>query len=429
MRKDGRAFVASVVLTTRLDDTGRPVGFLIISKDISEEVRLDQALQGAERKFRGLLEAAPDAMVVVNGSGKIVLVNAQLEKLFGYGREELLEQSIEMLVPPRFRNQHAGHRAGFFAEPRVRSMGAGHELYGLQKSGREFPVEISLSPLETADGVLVSGAIRDITERKRVEEHVKDLNRGLEIRNAALAVSNRDMESFTYSVAHDLRAPLRHIHAYSMILAEDLGDAISSDTKASLDVIMARSQDLARMVDDLLALARVGRRELSVQVTELPALVHNVIQDLKQEIGSRDIRWKIGDLPYVSCDSGLMKQVFYNLLSNSVKYSSPRSPAVIEVARRLINSEEVIFVRDNGVGFNMRYADKLFGVFQRLHRREDFEGTGVGLATVQRIIQKHGGRIWAEAEPDNGATFYFTLPPEPGKGARCQSAVNAEMDK
>jgi signal transduction histidine kinase len=243
------------------------------------------------------------------------------------------------------------------------------------------------------------------TSQEQLEQRVAQ-------RTGELDATNKELEAFTYSVAHDLRAPLRHIQGFSNVLMESLGPQLEPDAKKHLDHIVEGTQQMGRLIDDLLSLARLGRQEPRLQVTGLNSLVQEVLRDLKSETEGRDIHWQVGDLPFVDCDPGLMKQVFYNLLSNAAKYSRPRNPAVIDIGQMSVEGQLVTFVRDNGVGFNMKYVHKLFGVFQRLHRREDFEGTGVGLATVQRIIHKHGGRIWAEAEIDKGATFFFSLASE-----------------
>lgn len=224
-----------------------------------------------------------------------------------------------------------------------------------------------------------------------------------------LEAGNKKLEAFTYSVAHDLRAPLRHIDAFSRILAEEARPHLPPQASQYLERILQAARQMGQLVDDLLNLSRVGRKELSLQVTGLNSVVDEVLANLRPEMEGREIEWKIGKLPFVEADPSLLKHVFANLLANAVKYTRPRDHAVIEVGSLTLNGESSVFVRDNGVGFNMKYAHKLFGIFQRLHRQEDFEGTGIGLATVQRIIHKHGGRVWAEAELDKGATFYFTL--------------------
>jgi signal transduction histidine kinase len=283
-----------------------------------------------------------------------------------------------------------------------------------------FSTEFGTALLVTAT-ILIFAALLFLTakwldandvERLRVEEEIRALNAELEqrvaIRTAEFAATNKELEAFSYSVSHDLRAPLRHIDGFSKILVEDFGE-ISGEARGYLERIRESVRHMGRLLDDLLNLARLGRHELRRQVTGLDALVDEVVKELKPDVAGRQVEFRVGSLPFVDCDPALLKQVFHNLLSNAVKYTRPRKQAVVEIGQMAANGEPIIFVRDNGVGFSMKYADKLFGVFQRLHRSEDFEGTGVGLATVQRIVQKHGGRVWAEAELDKGATFYMVL--------------------
>jgi signal transduction histidine kinase len=236
----------------------------------------------------------------------------------------------------------------------------------------------------------------------RLEQQVRE-------RTAQLNAANAELEAFSYSVSHDLRAPLRHIGAFSQLLSEEHGSKMNPDAQRHLNRIQSGVKNMGRLIDDLLKMAQIGRKELVSETTDLNFILKDVITDLQPEYEGRQIDWHIGDLSVVECDPGLVKQVFTNLVSNAVKYTRKREIAVIEVGQIEEESVPVIFVRDNGAGFDERYAGKLFGVFQRLHRAEDFEGTGVGLSTVQRIVKKHGGDIWAKGEVDKGATFFFTL--------------------
>jgi light-regulated signal transduction histidine kinase (bacteriophytochrome) len=254
---------------------------------------------------------------------------------------------------------------------------------------------------------------QEVAERKRAEEEVRRLNSELEKRVAErtmeLITTNQELESFTYSVSHDLRAPLRHVDGYAQILEEEFAPQLPDEARRYTGRIREGSQRMTRLVEDLLNLSRVGKQSLNRQKLDLTPWVEGLVNEFKTETTGRKIEWRVGRLPTVECDPSLMKQAFINLLANAIKYTRPRAEAVIEIGQIQRDGENAIFVRDNGVGFDMKYSGKLFGVFQRLHRAEDFEGTGVGLATVARIIRKHGGRIWAEAEPDQGAAFYFTL--------------------
>jgi PAS domain S-box-containing protein len=372
-----------------------------------------QSGEEARHLLAAIVESSDDAIVGKDLEQHILTWNPGAEKMFGYSAEEVVGRTMEFLIPDEYREQEQDCF-------RVVSRGkpAHVETVRLCKDGRRVRVSLSVSPIRNAEGRIIGGSFisRDITRQKEAESELLRLKADLEVRvrerTAELEVANKEMEAFSYSVAHDLRGPLRHIDAYAQVLKSDFPEAITSDMEKFLDRISNSSRNLGRLVDDLLNLAKIGRQDVIRQVTSLNSIVSEIIEELKEDVGDRQIDWRIGTLPDVEADPGLVKQVYANLIGNAVKYSRKRPQAVIEIGVTREGSETVFFVRDNGVGFSMKYAHKLFGVFQRLHRPEDFEGTGIGLASVARIIQKHGGRVWAEAELDKGATFYFTLAPK-----------------
>jgi PAS domain S-box-containing protein len=348
----------------------------------------------ADGMFVALLEAVPDAMVCIAADGRVALVNAQAERLFGYERAELIGQPVENLVSDADRAVHPGHWAGYLADPRHRPMGADLPLAGRRRDASTFQAEISSSVIDTDEGILVAVAIRDVTAQLRL----KDLER-----------SNRGLESFIYTVAHDLRAPLRALSGYSGLLLEEYGEVLGEEGRGYAERVVAVSEQMGRLIDYLLQYSRVSRAELRLQSVDLGEEAARIAEDLQRREPLRHICFTIAKPVQVLADRRLIRTVLENLLDNAWKFTSGRD-ASIEFGTAPSGDDAVCcYVRDNGVGFDSAYADKLFQPFQRLHSVTEFPGTGTGLASVRQIVERHGGRVWAEGVVGAGATFYFTL--------------------
>jgi PAS domain S-box-containing protein len=429
LHADGTEFPLEASISST-EVSGRKL-FTAIVRDITDRVQAEEAVRKQSSTLKLVLDSMQEGLVAADENGTFLIWNRVATELIGRGPEDVpiedWSRHYEVYSPDGTTLLSADQL------PLLRAMRG--EIVNVELMVRSprfkdgLSIEFSGWPLKDETGAVRGGLVifRDVTERRVADREIRKLNNELEDRvqqrTAQLQTANKDLEAFTYSVAHDLRAPLRHMAGFSKILMEEFGARIPSEAQHYLRRLEEGTRRMGVLVDDLLNLAHVGRRDLGLQVAGLNSVVEEIIKRLKPDTGDRQIEWKIGTLPYVECDISLMKVVFENLLANAIKFTRPRTPAIIEVGREDKDGVSVVYVRDNGVGFSMKYADKLFGVFQRLHRAEDFEGTGVGLATVQRIIQKHGGRIWAQAELDKGATFYFSL----GKTENDELKANAAI--
>jgi PAS domain S-box-containing protein len=360
-------------------------------------------LRESREQFRAVTETASDAIISADGQGNIIYFNRAAEHMLGYSAKEALGRPLTLLMPERFQEPHRLGFQRFLATKQARIIGKTLELVARGKDGKEFPIEISVAYWTTTKGDFFTAILRDITTRKEAEEV-------LTRRTAELEAANDELEAFSYSVSHDLRAPLRHIDGFSNMLRDECGPALNDPGRRYLGVISESVKQMGRLIDDLLAFSKMGRVEMRRTRISMNDLVKEVLGELAGEIKGRNIEWDIHSLPDVWGDRSMLKQVWVNLLSNSVKYTRPRELAKIKIESSKKNDELEICVQDNGAGFDMKYAEKLFGVFQRLHRAEEFEGTGVGLANVRRIVTRHGGQAWAHAKVDEGASFYFTIP-------------------
>jgi PAS domain S-box-containing protein len=400
-RKDGSEFPIEIMLSPLESAEGILVTAAI--RNITTRRDAETHLAQMEGRYRGLLEAAPDAMVVVNQAGEIMLLNVQAEKQFGYSRDELIGQQVKNIIPKGFAERLIADGTRTAAEALAQQIGTGIELIARRKDGSEFPIEIMLSPLESADGILVTAAIRDITERKKSEEHlVKTVGE--------LKRSNDELQQFAYVSSHDLQEPLRMVTSYTQLLAGRYKGRLDSDADEFIAFAVDGCNRMQGLIRDLLAYSRAGTNGKALHEVSVENALKEALANLRATIDQSGAVVTHDALPAIKTDETQLSQVFQNLVGNAIKYHGTEVPRVHVSATKNGGNEWTFSVRDNGLGIDPQYFERIFILFQRLHGRDEFEGTGIGLAICKKIVERLGGRIWVESQPEKGATFYFALP-------------------
>ncbi|MDB5223077.1 MAG: cph1 5, partial [Chitinophagaceae bacterium] len=350
--------------------------------------------------FASIVNSSDDAILSKKLDGTVISWNYGAQKIFGYSPSEMIGKNISLTIPLHLQNEENEIIKKILTGEIIKP----YETERLRKDGEIISVSLTISPIKDSTGNIIGASkiCRDITEKKKTEMQLGENFRKLES-------ANSELEAFSYSVSHDLRAPLRAVNGYARMLKRQYENQLDSEAVRLMNNIMNNSKKMGQLIDDLLSFSRTGRKELVKMNIRMQDIVTNICSELKNEQGDRNIEFHIGELSPAQADNIAIKQVWLNLISNAIKYSKLKDTAIIEIGSEIKGEEIIYYIKDNGAGFDMRYADKLFGVFQRLHSEEEFEGTGVGLALVQRIISKHGGRVWGEGKVNGGATFFFTL--------------------
>jgi len=394
LRKDGSLYTIRTTFTALRNGAGTLTGYSVVSSEVDDNAQ-------SEGRYRGLLEAAPDAMVVVNPAGEIVLLNVQAEKQFGYRRDELVGQPVTNIIPEGFAERLIADELRTTEEALAQVIGTGIELVALRKDKTEFPIELMLSPLQSAEGILVTAAIRDISVRKAAEETLLDtINE--------LARSNEELGQFAYIASHDLQEPLRMVASYTQLLSRRYKGKLDSDADEFIAYAVDGANRMQRLIQDLLAYSRVGTAGSVLQPVESAEALEQALRNLTRSIEDSHAVVTHDELPVVMADEMQLTQLFQNLVGNAIKYQGTGTP-VVHVGSARKGKKWNFSVKDNGLGIAPEYFDRIFGMFQRLHKREEFDGTGIGLAICKKIVERHGGTISVESVPGQGSTFRFAL--------------------
>ncbi len=408
---DGRLHHIDFSLKPVTNDAGH-VAFLIAeASDITERKWVEEVLRQSEERFRSIVNNTNDGILIVDAvSQKVLFGNPMIHQMLGCTPKELMTLAVSDMHP----QEDLAVVKEAFDKLERREIKVAQCIPVKRQDGSLFYADINSFPVQLEGRACVVGFFRDVTERKRMAEMIQKLNeereRRVAERTAQLESANKELEAFAYSVSHDLRAPLRAIGGFAGILAEDHAKHLNAEGQRAVGGIRAEIERMDKLIDDLLAFSRTGRQKIQPAAVDMSALVQSAFDECAAQASGRDIRFKLHPLPPAQGDISLLREVWTNLISNALKYTKRKGVTVIEVGGRVENGSLFYHVKDNGAGFDMRHVKKLFGVFQRLHSMEEFEGTGVGLALVQRVVLRHGGRVWAEGKVNEGATFYFALP-------------------
>lgn len=349
-----------------------------------------------------LAEAALNAVLVISKEGTITLANSMAEVLFGYKKGELIGQTIEVLVPERYRAGHIKQRDSFFADPKPRSLGAGRDLFGCKKDGTEVPIEIGLNPIKTTEGIFVLASVIDITERRKIERKLEDFAK-------ETAFLNEQLEQYAHITSHDLKEPLRAIYSYASLLEKKYKGKLDKNADDYINFIVGGAKRMESLINDLLEYTRIGSKRKLLTKTDCNKLLETVLRNLKVVISENNAKVACDSLPEIFTDENQISILFQNLIVNAIKFTKHGNPE-INISCKEKDNGWLFAIKDNGIGIPKEQRERIFQIFQRLHTKEEYEGTGIGLAICKKIVDLHGGKIWVESEEGKGSTFYFTLP-------------------